>query len=76
MDTYVVTHIRRGAPALAKLLKRNGYYSAHVVRKTNVVCEGDQKPWAILSGYMTGDTQVVPVSGSKESVANAISRYG
>lgn len=76
METFVVTHIRKGSSALAQLLKRNGYYSAHVVQKTNVVCEGEQKPWGILAGYMTSDTQIVPVSGSKESVEDAISRYG
>lgn len=75
-ETFVITNIKKGASALARLLTRSGYDDVHVIRKTNVVCVGNEKPWAILAGYMTGDTQIVPVSGSKDSIENAISRYG
>ena len=77
MDTFVITGIAKGAASLAAKLNRNGY-DARVCKKTNVVAKGEHKPWAILNGYNTNATQVVPVGeyASQERIDDAIATYG
>lgn len=71
---WVVTHIRKGAGDLARKMQRHGYYSASVYRKTNVIVCGENRPWAILSGYNTSDTQVVPVK-SEDAAKQYVKDY-
>lgn len=77
METYVITYITSGASTLAAKLNRHGY-EARVCKKTNVIAKGEQQPWAILNGYMTNETQIVPVGeyASQERIDDTISRYG
>lgn len=78
METYVITAIMSGASTLKRKLERHGYYNVRVYQKTNVIATGESQPWAILAGYNSHATQVVPVGEhpTTDRIDDAVSKYG
>lgn len=77
MQTFLITAITKNPSSLTRKMQRHGY-DARVYKKTNVIAAGNSRPWAILNGYNTIATQVVPLGEhpSKSRIDDAIATYG
>ena len=65
---WTVTNLNK-VSSLARKIRNNenSGYNEVIVRGNCIILQGDSRPWAVLNGHMTNNTDVAPFSCLKDA---------